>query len=1171
MRSIINDVQASAESQFLSPLRRVWQPFAFCPSASRRAAQVGSAVLLLASLLCAAAFLAKAQAPGTGAISGTVLDPSSSVVDGASITVVCQEGGVSRASKTSAEGTFGVYLLPPGPCLVTVDAPGFQRQTVHDVMIAVSETAVIDLRLSLASSATTVNVPGVQQLAQTESAALGHVVDAQQIVALPLANRNFTQILGLSPGVEVELTNAAQFGRNSTNISAAGANTTENNFQFNGIDANNIAQNSASGFQSEVGLAIPAPDTVDEFKVQTAQYSAEYGRSIGANVDMVSKAGTSEFHGNAWEFLRNDTFNATDYFLKSNHQPKAVQKQDQFGATLGGPLFERLGTYFFASYQGTTQRNGESNSSLVTALLPPLTNDRSRAALGQLFAGEPTFFGGATVAPDGSNINPAALTLLNFKLADGTYAIPNPQTILPAQNGQFPVGESTYSIPLRYREDQFTTNLDGRISSRNQLAARYFHSRDETKEPFTPFAADLPGWGTHETDRNDMVVLSDTHTFSSDTIDIARFGYMRFHGFSTNSSAITAAQAGIATPSGLPNMPQIDINGSFFIGPAGQPLYFQNTNTFTWQDTVSLTRGRHNLRTGVEVKRHQLALNVPYVTTGFLFLGTFEDFLLGESAIQNGSSVSNIFQSAGASGIFPKNERYTDFAGFLQDDFHFAPRLTINAGLRYEYFGPPSETDGRLSNFDPSVASSQVPESGSFSGFVVSSNLTSQVPAGVLRTKDKGYWNPDYKDLSPRFGFAYRLSDHRTLVLRGGYGIYYQRTSGDLAEQDVGEPPFAVTQMLQGAQNADATLQQPFVPPLPPNSAYPIFLPRTPSSAIKIAAVTRTMRSPVSQQYNLGMQYEITPSVLLETGYVGSSMAHLTGCTQFNQARLATPQNPVNGEITTTLDNIAQRVPYEGIAQAAYICGTMFSGNYNSLQSSLTKRLGNGLSLLASYTWSKTLDYTVQETPAFDVSFTTGDQKKPRQSYGAAAFDRTNRFVLSFSYETPRPHWGDAILRHALSGWEFSGVVVEQSGLPITVTDSSAGSVFGDLVFTNLAQCTGANPASPGPITARLNSFFNPAAFTDPPAIGNGTGFGNCGIAITRGPGQHNLDFGIIRILSIGERVKLQFRSEFFNLTNTPDFGLPVSDRSTGPGVFGAITSTVENPRLIQLALKASF
>lgn len=1122
-------------------------------------------------VLCIA-FGVRAQAPGTGAITGTVYDPSAAVVANANVSVACEQAGVSRSVTTSADGAFSVYLLPPGPCSLVVSASGFRPETVRDAVVAVSETAVMDIHLTVGGSTTVVDVSAFPQLAQTESATLGHAVSMQQIAALPLANRNFTQILGLSPGVEVELTDAGQFGRNSTNLSATGANTTENNFQFNGVDANNISQNSASGFQTEVGLAIPAPDTIAEFKVQTAQYSAEYGRSIGANVDLVSKAGTSDFHGEAWEFLRNDALNATDFFLKQNHQPKAVQKQDQFGATLGGPISKRLETYFFLSYQGTTQRNGESDSSLVTAILPPLTNDRTRAALGGLFGGQAGALGGAAVASDGSNISPAAFNLLNFKLPDGTYAIPTPQTILPSG-----LGESTYSLPLRYREDQFTTNLDQKISQRNQLAARYFHSRDETNEPFTPFSANVPGWGTRETDRNDMLVLSDTQVFSSNVVNVARFGYTRFHGFNTNSSAITAQQAGIATPAGLPQMPQIDVNGLFFIGPAGQPFSFQATNTFVWQDTVSMTRGRHNVRVGAEFKRHQLALDVPYVTTGFLLINSFPDFLLGESAAQNGSSFSNIFQSAGASGIFPKDERYTDGATFIQDDVRVTPRLTVNAGLRYEYFGPPTEVHGRLSNFDPSIASADVPEAGSFSGFVVSSNLKSAVPDGVFRTPHAGYWHSDYKNVGPRFGLAYRLTDKPALVLRAGYGIYYQRTSGDLAEQNVGEPPFAVTQMLQGAQNAGATLEQPFVPALPPNSAYPIFIPRTPESAIKIAAVDQKIRTPFSQQYSAGIQYEVRPSLLLETGYVGSAMSHLTGCTQFNQALLATPQNPVNGETKTTLDNIGLRLPFQGIAQAGYICGTRFSANYNSLQTSLTKRLGNGLSLLASYTWSKTLDYVTQETSAFDVGFTMNDQTKPRQSYGVASFDRTNRFVLSFSYDTPQFRHGAAPLRHALSGWQFSGVLVEQSGLPVTVTDSNAGTAFGNLVFTNLAECTGATPASAGSMLSRIsNGFFNPAAFTDAPGVGVATssgvptGFGNCGIGILRGPGQHNLDLGIIRNFSLGERARLQFRSEFFNFTNTPDFGLPISDHAAG-SAFGLVTSTVENPRLIQLALKASF
>jgi carboxypeptidase family protein/TonB-dependent receptor-like protein len=1130
-------------------------------------AAVRKTIAAAAPILCAALvpMSLAAQAPGTGAITGTVFDPSGAVVADATVSIACDEGNVSRSARSSAEGTFSVPLLPPGNCSATVDAAGFQRMTFSSIAVTVAETAVVNVRLAIGTQATAVNVLASPQLIQTQDAALGRVVDDQQIVALPLANRNFTQILALSPGVQVDLFDAAQMGRNNQDISSDGANTTQNNFQFNGIDANNIAQNSASGFESEVGLAVPAPDTIEEFKVQTAQYGADYGRSVGANVDLVSKAGTPDFHGSAWDFVRNDDLNANDYFLNQDHQPRAVLKQNQFGATLGGPAIKRTGTYFFLAYQGTTQRNGESTGSLATAFLPALTNDRSRAALGALFGGQAGEFGGAAVASDGSNINPVAFTILNFKLPNGTFAIPSPQTILPSG-----IGESTYSIPARFREDQFSTNFDQRISHANQLAARYFHSRDETNQPFTPFASDVPGWGSSETDRNDMLVMSDTHIFSSRVVNVARFGYMRFHGFLTSGNAITAAQAGIATPSGLPQMPQIDVSSLFMLGGAGEPIYFQNTNTFVWQDTLSVTRGKHDLSVGFEAKRHQLALDVPYVTVGFLLFQSFPDFLLGESAAQNGSAVSNVFQSSGASGIFPKNERYSDLAGFFQDSFHVNSRLTVNAGLRYEYFGPPSEIDGRLSNFDPSIATAQVPASGSFSGFVVSSNLKASIPAGVLRSGNAGYWAADYKDVGPRIGFAYRISDKPALVLRGGYGIYYQRLSGDLAEQDVGQPPFAVTQALQASQNAAATFQQPFVPALPPDSAFPIFIPRTPSSAITIAAVGRSLRSPAAQVYSMGVQYEISPTLLWETGYVGSATAHLTGCTQFNQALIATPQNPVNGQTTTTVENISQRLPFEGIGEAGYICNTTFNSNYNSLQTSVTKRLGNGLSLLGSYTWSRTLDYTAQETPAFDVGFMTGDQTNRHQAYGPAAFDRPNRFVLSFSYQTPRPHWQIAAFRTALSDWQFSGVLVEQSGLPITVSDSSAGSVYGNLVFTNRAECTGANPASSGSVQNRLQGFFNPAAFTAPPVIGDGTGFGNCGVGIVSGPAQHNLDLGVTRNFNFGERAKVQFRTEFFNFTNTPSFGLPVSDHSAGPA-FGVISSVVGNPRLIQLALKVSF
>jgi len=549
---------------------------------------------------------------------------------------------------------------------------------------------------------------------------------------------------------------------------------------------------------------------------------------------------------------------------------------------------------------------------------------------------------------------------------------------------------------------------------------------------------------------------------------------------------------------------------------------------------------------------------------------------LGESAAQNGSSQSNVFYSAGGSGIFRKDERYTDYAGFIQDDFKVTARLTVNAGLRYEFFGPPTEIHGRLSDFDPTIATSQVPPSGSLSGFVVPSNFPGPLPSGVTKRKDAGMWNADHKDLGPRFGFALRLSDSPTVVLRGGYGIYYERLSGELASESIGQVPFSLTQNFQGAANAAATLQEPFNPAPPPTSAYPIYIPRiaatasTPGSSLFLQAISQNITSPYTQQYDLNIQYQLAPDFLWQVGYVGSKTTHQTGCVQFNQAPIATPQNPVNGQTTTSNENVSLRVPFAGVSGGSFICGTGFDANYNSLQTSVTRRLSHGLDFQASYTFSKNLDFTsgTGGLDTLDLDFLGNDQTNPRESHGLNDFDRTHRFVLSFVYQPPKLQRGPSALRHVLSQWQVSGMSVLQSGLPITPVDSSAGTVYGNLAGMSRAECTGANPASSGSLLSRLGGYFNPAAFVPPPAIGDGTGFGNCGMGILRGPNQRNLDLGIQRNIPVTEGTSLQFRAEFFNFTNTPKFAQPVTDHAAA---FGVISSSASNPRIVQFALKLNF
>ena len=687
------------------------------------------ALLFALPLSCMIASMA--QAPGTGAIKGTVYDPTGLAIDGAHVTVANDATNATRTATTTSDGMFSVSLLSPGTYTITVNAPGFAERSAKLIPVVVSETNAVELRLPVANVAESVSVEPNLELAQTESASLGRAVDQQTINALPLSNRNYTQILSLSPGVVVELPDASALGRGTQDVTANGNKTTSNNIQFNGIDANNLSQNSASNDGEEVGVAAPAPDVIQEFKVQTGNYDASYGRGTGANVDVVSRSGGNHFHGSAWEFLRNDVLNANNFFSKLTNQPRPVLKQNQFGGAIGGPILHER-TFFFGAYQGLRSSNGEGDQ--VTVNLPQLTSDRSAATLGAQFCAYPTSAGGEQVACDGSNINPVALKLLNFKFANGKFAVPSPQILLPVTDPtQIPIGESTFSTPATYNEDQYTLNIDQKINAKNQLAGRFFYSRAPTVEPFSPNAANVPGWGTTELDQNTMLVLSDTHVVNSRMVNVARMGFMRFDGISAVDNPIMASDLGTQSPQGLSGAgvpaPGITIDGLFTVGDAGTPRQWQVTNSFIWQDTVSLTRRNQTIRAGAEVKRHQVDVEAPFSVDGLLDIRTFNDFLLGKSATQNGSlsGSSNVTLSNGSSGLFRLDERYIDFATFVQDDVKLTPRLTVNAGLRYEIFGAPSDINGRLVTFDPTIATHDAPPEGTLSGFVVPSNYRSPV------------------------------------------------------------------------------------------------------------------------------------------------------------------------------------------------------------------------------------------------------------------------------------------------------------------------------------------------------------------------------------------------------------------------------------------------------------
>lgn len=1154
------------------------------------------------------------QTPGTGALVGSVVDPAGRPVSGARVSVEDQATGVSRAVD-AAEGLFNIPLLPPGHYTVVVVAKGFNQSTSQPVEVTVSEIASFRVMLAVAGTNSVVQVNAGAGTVALYSSTLGGLVDRTAIESLPLSSRNYTQILGLSPGVIADLPTTTVLGNGTQNVASNGATPLANNIQFNGIDANNLQENSAAASQGyEVGTAIPAPDTIQEFRVQTANYDAAYGRGSGSNVDLVSKGGTNALHGSAWEFVRNNLFNANDFFSKEVGSPRADLKQNEFGVTVGGPI-RRDRLFFFAGYQGITQVNGLG--SLTTVELPQFTSDRSAASLGAQFCpanhpdaqGQPslgylTFAGGVQVACDGSNINPVALAILNAKLPNGKLAIPNPQINLPPALGtdptdQLPLGLSTFSPPTHYREDQFTGDIDQTFSPKNTLSGRSFYSRATSTLPFAPNGENLPGWNTDEMNRNTMFVLADTHVFNSDLINVARFGYTRFDGLVSQENPISAQAVNIGTPTGPAgagsNLPFITI-GRFTFGDGGTPTDWSVTNTFVYQDTVALTRGRHNARYGLEFKRHQVDENQPQQVDGNFTAQSIEDFLLGESATQNGSplGLSNIFNSGAGAGIYRRDSRFTDFAAFAQDDIKLNRSLTLNAGLRYEIFGAPVEVKGRLTNFDPSRALiGSIPPDGTFAGYTVPSNFQGTTPQGVFKTPFSTFYRTPVGDISPRIGFAWQVTQHPELVVRGGFGVYFDRHSGNVPEQTLSQSPFAFAQFEFGPSNAGATLQQPFVPTLPLNSVFPVFTPLNQNSPNPpfIEALNPNLRDGKTFEYNLNVQYGFGSGYVAQLGYVGTQSVHRSGQYSFDQALLASPSSPVNGETANSINNVIQRMPIQGITPGSLLTNDNFVGNFNALEVSLTRRLLHGLELQASYTWSKNLDEVNGEggTDTFELQLPTNNQLDLRHSsYGLATDDRAQRLVANFVWSTPALRGGSHIARAALNHWQLSGIALIQSGAAFNIFDSNAGSVFGILSSETRAQLApGGHPFTHGSLYSRvINGYLDPNAFTRAPEIANGTSiadedFGNSGVGLVRGPGQHSLDLAIERSFSAGETRSFVLRAETFNLTNTPQFGLPNNSLGYGnplsPAVaspsFGLITSEQggPHPRVIQLAAKLLF
>jgi Carboxypeptidase regulatory-like domain/TonB dependent receptor len=1116
-----------------------------------------------------------AQTAGTGALTGTVLDPSGGAVSAAKIVVTSQATGENRMVLTDARGIFLAPALLPELYRIEVSKDGFKTLTATDVKIAVTETTSLNLRLEIGQISERVVVEGYTQQLQTESSALGRVTSGDQVRDLPLVTRNYTQIVSLNPGVAADVNDAGAIGRGNLGqggvpIASNGGTQSDNNVQMNGVGINDLQ---SSGYFSG-GVAIPNPDTIQEFKVQTGQYDASYGRNAGANVDVITKGGSNELHGAAWEFFRNEDLNANTFFRNATGQPRPVLKQNQFGFDLGGPI-RRDKLFFFTSYQGTRQRNGLDVNCSSSVTSPPITDDRSAAALGQLFAGQrgaiQTALGGVgpAVSSDGSNINPVALTLLQMKLPNGQYVIPTPQTVDPGKDFESQ-GFSAFSFACPYSENQFMTNADWMLSSKSKLEGRFFFSNSDTA--FTLPQANLgggtaPGFPVGLTNNFRNFTLTHTYIFSPTLINRAEIGFHRTLGVYKQSKVFSYSDIGATVPDFDNEIPAIALDfGSptgLSLGGNGQTVHLAQ-NTYNFQDSLSWTRGRHALRFGGGVNREQLNEVDFHFLAGELFL-SWPDFLLGLDANDNGTAPfalfglasSNIIASLDVPALFDLAWRVWETNAYVQDDIKLTPRLTVNLGLRYDRIGDIADKLGRNSSFDVRLADPNPPPGGSLAGYLVASNYSGgAVPAGVTKLDNEfgGYGN-DQNTWNPRVGFAWRLPRTERLVVRGGYGVYHSRYTGQPFLQLLVAAPFGQIRQLQLGQNADANEQVPFPLAVPSLPSFPAYGP-SPNPVLQTTIFDPRFQPPMSQEYSLGLQTLLPGNFAFEVGYSGARGTHQIRERSVNQAQLASPTNPIRGEVTNTLANVALRVPLEGwdpaLMQQIESSGSYW---YNALLVGLNKRLSRGLQFQLSYTFTRDLSSDAFTTSGPNGAQTIGDQNDPKQRYGPDEFVRPHRFIANFTYQFPGPKDLRSFQGELLGGWMLAGVVTLQSGHPLTLTyNHLAGlpSIFGSAAADRPSlsgSCARGQFVKPGSIESNIggtNTYINTTCFTDPAVFSAddpvGVGFGDAGVGILEGPGQRNFDLSLIKKFPVRwprESAQLEFRSEFFDAFNHPQIRRP--------------------------------
>jgi len=1092
--------------------------------------------MVLLGCLIAMAGAAWPQSPTTGEIAGQVSDPQGAAVAGARVTL-SGATGAPREATTNANGQYRFSLVEPGAYEIKAQASGFAATTMKAIA-RITETTTVNVPLTVAGGNEVVNVSAEPTVVQ-ENAAEGRVIGETQVNQLPLPTRNYTQLLALSPGAVSSLPNNAELGRGDADINVNGQRSTSNNVILDGTEIN------SPGTNSTPSLSVPAPDAIDQFIVQTSMYDATQGRNSGGNVAVVTKSGTNSWHGDVYEYFRNDALNANDFFLNRAGLPRPELKRNQFGFTLGGPIFKDK-TFFFASYQGTRERNGTSPTSSLSFLNMPsdLTNDRSTATLAAL------------AGSYGVALDPVSQAILQARLPNGQYAIPSAAGGSPAA-APGTVSTTPVSGVSRFTEDQVNANIDEQITASNKLSGKFFFSNDPEYQAIFSFlganAFEVPGYGGDITFHNRVFSLDDTHIFNPHLINDAHFGFSRIHAISTPQEPFTNSEFGITNPfaATYPGMATIEVAGLFTIGSS--PLADEKSVTQTWQanDTLSYIVGKHSLRIGGEFRRYDIDFYFHSFSRGEVLFNSFADFLAGGGAL-TAPDVTLL-----GAGVPDRGFRASDGSWYVQDDIHATSRLTINAGIRIDHFGGYSELHNRFSEFNPA-------------SFPPNPACTAVTPcAGVFTLGTPGgQVNPSKLDVSPRVGFAWSPSEKNNISIRGGFGMYYDRFSDRFANLQVFNYPYDTVAGLVSAGF--------FATPFPNLAGYSfplaaqapapipfyfdgVAFPLIGQNPINGFFPAPNMVTPYTLAYNFDVQWSPAPTWLVDIGYLGNRGDHLLNLYNLNQGLLpATAPYSVDGFSTNKA--------LFGVDQVQ----TEAESEYNALQASLTKRFGHGLQFLASYTFSRSIDNASADNNVgaeSELAPLPGDQQNLATQIGPSDFDRTHRFVFSGVYDLPKFYQGSShIARGVANNWETDGILTLQTGLPFSIICSDGSSL------NNYGYVVPGQPfvTSSGSTVSRLNDYFNTAAFGGCSELANIAPFGDAARNLLRGPGQKNVDFSLVKFFPITEKSQLQFRAEFFNIFNFVNFAQPNNNLFV-PATFGKISATSAGPRIIQFAMKFSF